>query len=79
MGGRLDFACGVLTRRNQVAGSPLKVHQMGHYVLSVVASIVAPRLGRGPKLVAPYFEWAFLGKRPDLSGGRLRLPLTEHG
>ena len=53
---------------------------VGHYVLSVVEfSKGPPRSDRRPILAASYFEWPFLGRRPDLSGGGLHLPLVENG
>ena len=33
----------------------------------------------GPKLMASYFEWAFIDKRPDLANGSLHLRLSDNG
>ena len=52
---------------------PLKLHGVGHFVLSVVA------LGRkrdksevGPAHSASFLQWAFPEKRPNLANGVLR-------
>ena len=69
-GGQLDFSRDVLTPRNQWVAIPLKAHRMGHYVLSVVAcGDGPPRLARGAKLSASYFESVSVSKRRDLSNG----------
>ena len=53
---------------------------VGHYVLSAVEFSKGPPCSdRRPILAASYFEWPFLGRRPDLSGGGLHLPLVENG
>ena len=46
---------------------------MGHYIISVV------EFGRGSNFAASYFEWPFVGKRPDLSDGGLHVPLVGSG
>ena len=38
-----------------------------------------PKLARGPKVAAPYFEWALKDKRPDLSNVGIHLPAAEDG
>ena len=76
----MDFARVELTIRGRVADIPLRVNEMGHYVLNVVAfGEGSSRIDRGPKLAAAYFEWALLDKRPDLSNGGLRFPFSEGG
>ena len=58
-GGQLDSGRDALTIRNHGVSRPLKVNEMGLYVLSVVAFGKGPLcVDRGPKLAAPYFEWA---------------------
>ena len=72
--------CDVLTLRKQGVGIPLEVNPMGRYVLRAVAfGYGPPKLVGGPKVAAPYFEWAFVSKRPFVSNGGLRLPLTDAG
>ena len=76
MGGQLDFACYVSTFRNQGVGSLVKVNEMGHSVLSVVAcGDGSPRFVRGPSFAASHFGLALVGTRPDISSGCLHLPL----
>ena len=56
---------------------PLKVNEMGHYALCVVAFGKGPScVDRVPNLAASYLEWALSKKRPDLPNSVLRLPLT---
>ena len=80
LGGRLDFARGVLAIWIRGVEIPLEVNEMGHYLLSVFALGNGPScVDRGPKLAASYSEWAILDKRPDLSNGGLHLPFSEDG
>ena len=77
LGGQLDFACDVLTLREERADPSLAGYQVGRNVLSVVAfGERPPRSVRGPKLTASHFGRVFAGTRPDLSTGCLHLPLT---
>ena len=55
---------------NHAVNITLKVHGMGHYVLSVASFGGGPPCAaRAPKLAASYFEWALLDERPDLLDG----------
>ena len=56
-GVHLAFVCDLSTLRNRGAAIPLKVNQMGHYVLRVVAcGDGPPRFGAGPKVAALFSE-----------------------
>ena len=80
LGDQLDFENDVLSPWRHGVRGPLNANEMGHYVLSVVEfSKGPPRSDRRPILAASCFEWPFLGKRPDLSGGGLHLPLVVNG
>ena len=52
---------------------PLRVNEMGHYVLSVVKfGKGSPCIDRGPNLAASYFNWLFAERRlPLVEGGLL--------
>ena len=69
--GRLHFARDVNEHSEDTwSHRGLRVTQTGHYGLTVVSSNEGPsRVGRAPKLAAPYFEWAPMGTRHDLSNG----------
>ena len=80
LGGRLDFSYDASTRWKRGLDIPLKVNQMGHDVLSVVALGDGPsRLGQGPKVAVSYCVWACVGERPDLPNAGLQLPFTKDG
>ena len=58
LGGQCDFERDILTIRIHGARVPLRVNEMGDYVLSVVEfGQGPPRLDPGPILAASYFEW----------------------
>ena len=51
--GRLDFVRDILTIRNRGADIPMKVNELGRYVLSVVAFVRGPPcVDRGPNMAA---------------------------
>ena len=78
LGGLLDFAGDVWAIWNHGVDIPLKVNEMGHYALSVVAfGHGSSRVDLGPQLAASYFAWTPVDKRPDLSNGGSHLPTTE--
>ena len=80
LGGQLGLARDVLAIWNHGIDTPLKVNEMGHYLLSVFAfGEETSCVDLGPKLAAPYFEWAILDKRPDLPNGCFNLPFSEDG
>ena len=63
LGGQFNCERDISTIRNHGADTPLKAHEMGHYVLSVVAFREGPSCAdRGPNLAASFFEWA-IGRR----------------
>ena len=80
LGGQPDISSDMLSLRKRGADIPLKIDQMRHYVLSVVAfGDGCSKFGRGPMFGAPYFEWAFVNKGPNLSYGGSHLPFTAEG
>ena len=73
--GQSVFGRDISTIRTRGAGIPLKMNEMGHYVLSVVAFGKGPsRVDRRPNLAAPVSGWTVSDKRPDVSNGGLHLP-----
>ena len=69
-GGHLDLERDISTIPKRSVRVPLRVNEMGHYVLSVVEfGKGPPRSDRGPNLAASYSEWSFVEKQPDLSDG----------
>ena len=76
--GRSDFAGDVLTIRNHGAEIPIRLTEAGHYFLSVpLLGEGPPRLVRGPKFMASYFERASAFTRPDMTYGGLNFLLAE--
>lgn len=68
----------MLTRRKHGAAMLLKVSQVGRNVLRVVnCGDGSPRFGRDPKFAGPYFDWASLRERAEISNGGLHLIFTE--
>ena len=69
LGGQLDFACDIWGHWGPMGdtGAPLadfllRVHDMGHYVLSVmVFREGTPESRRDPKMLASLAEWARIG------------------
>ena len=80
LGGHLDFSCDVLTLRELGLGVPLRVNQIGHFYLGVVApGEERSSAVRGTEFPSAYFAWASVNKRPNLSDGSMHLPFTGDG
>ena len=63
LGGQFDCERDISTIRNHGVDTPLRAHEMGHYVPSVVAFRQGPsRADRGPNLAASLFGWT-IGRR----------------
>ena len=76
----MAFSRDISTLRGGGFDSPLKLKNLGRYVLSVAP----PGEGRlksvsGPTPSASYFEWVFSKKRPNFTDGGLRPPYEKDG
>ena len=68
LGAQMGSRCDMLTLRNRGADISLKVNQVGHHVLCVVAlGGGSSRTGRGTKFAATHLLWASASKRLNLS------------
>ena len=78
LAGQLDFARETLTLGSRGIEIPLKVNDLGHYILSVDDFPAAPpSLGAESLFSASFLEWGPPRQRPNLEHGGICLPFTE--
>ena len=80
LAGQLDFARNTLTLGTKGIEIPLKVNEMGHYILSVIDfPSGVHRADSVAQFSASFLEWGPPRPRPNLEHGGICLPFTDDG